>query len=59
MRIIQHLWYVCSVCELVCFECFEGRERQEGVHDHGPNVIEQKQKCHTPAIGLQERRKYI
>lgn len=46
------------VCVLVCFECFEGGDRQEAVQDHSPDVVEQQQQCHTPAIGLQEIRKH-
>ncbi|TNN62747.1 hypothetical protein EYF80_026973 [Liparis tanakae] len=44
---------------IVCFECFEGGDRQEGVQDHSPGVIEQQQQCQTPAVGLQGTRRHV
>lgn len=41
------------MCVSVCFECFEGRDRQQALQDHSPAVVEQQLQGHAPGVGLQ------
>lgn len=46
--------YGTRVCVSLCFESFESRDRQDGLHDQGSKTVEQQQYFQRLGIGRQE-----